>query len=60
MDSDFRILRFLVRGVNPGEVLYLTRPGTFVKALRITAFADLQRSSDVDLNEFDVIIDPAP
>src|SRR6202011_360479 len=55
MNCDFRILGFLVRGVNPGEVLYLTRPSTFVKALRITALAHLQGGGDMDLNKLDVI-----
>src|ERR1700719_1230534 len=55
MNCYFRILRFLVRGVNPGEVLYLTRSSAFVKALRITALAHLQRSGDVDLDKIDVI-----
>ena len=55
MNSDLRILRTLVRGIYPGEVLYLTRPGAFVKILRIASFADLQWSRDVDLDEFHFI-----
>jgi len=48
---DLGIKRRFIRIVDAGESLNLAIPGTLVKALDVSTFADGQRSVDIDLNE---------
>lgn len=51
LDSDFGLLRLLVRCRNASEILDLTSAGLLVKALGVALLGDFEGHIDVDLNE---------
>src|SRR5712671_3768879 len=51
MDFKLRLLRRLVRRADAGKVFNLTGPRFLVEPLRVTLFADLHRSIDVDFHK---------